>query len=80
MDRFIAPITFSGKNGTFHADVSRSDSAVTKSQSLTNQDGQTRQRNVYRTRQSNTYTRQIQVSGPDGQTGGSVQKGTVDAQ
>ena len=69
-----------GNSGTFDADVSRSEGTVTKNQSLTSQDGRTWQRNVYRTREQNTFTRQVRSAGPSGQTREAVQNVTVDQQ
>jgi hypothetical protein len=57
-----------GKSGAFESNVNRTDNGVVKQQSVTNQDGQTWQRGIKRTREGGTVGREVTVTNPQGGT------------
>ena len=70
--------TSGGKSGTFDSKVTRTENGLVKEQSLTNQDGGNWHRNIIRTRQGDTVTRQAEVTNPLGQTRSHTSSATVD--
>jgi hypothetical protein len=57
-----------GKSGSFDSNVTRTETGVAKSQSVTNRDGHTWRRGIDRTREGGTITREVDVTNPKGQT------------
>lgn len=60
--------TSGGKSGAFESHVTRTDNGVVKQQSVTNQDGQSLQRGIHRTREGGTIGREVTVTNPQGGT------------